>query len=458
MADIDTSFYPKASQNSLIQNLGTAAQIRNLSEQNKLLQGQQTAQQVQIDQQRYNLAMEQYKGLGAMIGSLAQDPRIGTPEGPAIVQQYADNAVKQGFIQPEQAQTALSSMPSDPSQLPQWLQTMNVQVQDGATRFQQIYGTPGTISNGSQTLPVTSSPITGVRAIGAPIDQTLSPSERGQLVQTTDEQGRSVLVPKGNVLSQSGIDPMTAKPIQQSGNALLGAVERGGPLPPATPAQNVPGGFVASPPAGQVEAQSAQAQASTAAYSKDVEREGNFQQEMTPLTKAYDALSKLGPTGTGPGTEQINEIKSFLLSMGVPIQGDQIKNFDEARKYLTQYAASVGDTGTNDKLAAAFSGNANVGISNAAAVDVVKTTMALRRMQNAQARAFGATGASPSEYNRWKSEFNAQQDPVAYGVDLMSPQDRASYFQGLNDAGKQKFLGSLNTAVQLGLVSPPSAE
>ena len=74
--------------------------------------------------------------------------------------------------------------------------------------------------------------------------------------------------------------------------------------------------------------------------------------------------------------------------MGVPgIDAEGIKNFDEARKYLTQYARQNGSTGTNDQLAAAFEGNPSVGISNAAATTVAKTALSLARLQNAQTRA-----------------------------------------------------------------------
>ncbi|UIY28690.1 hypothetical protein LZK73_18340 [Neorhizobium galegae] len=462
MADIDTSFYPKAPQNSLVDTLSGIQGIKNAAEQNKLLQGQQKQQNIQIDQAKIELAQKQYEGLANLVGSIAQDPRAGTAEGPALIQQYAGNAVKLGYISPEAAQTALATMPQDPTQIPQWLQTMNTQILDGAQRFGQIYGTPGTINDGSRIIPVTTSPITGVRPIRAPIEQTLSPETRADLVQTKDAQGRTVLVPKSNILTQAGVNPMTAQPAPA--NQLVAPpmpVERR-ELPPVQPnpagQPTAPGGVVTSPSAGEIQAQTVLGQAGGQRYAEDVSRERSFQQEVLPLQKALAGLERLGPTGTGPGTETLNEAKSFLTSMGIIAPDQSLKDFDEVRKYLVQYARGAGDTGTNDKLAAAFAGNPSLGISNAASVDVVKTAISLRRLQNAQTRAFEATGESPAEYGKWSAEFNSTQDPVAYGLDMMDGAQRQKYFKGLDQAGKAKFLNSLKTATKLGIIAPPSVE
>lgn len=472
MAEVDTSFYPKANQNSLLDTIGTVAGIKNAQETNKLLQQQQVQGQIGIDQSKINLAHDQYGKLSSFLGSLAQDPRISSPQGHQILLDATQQAVKQGWITPDIAQVEIQNMPTDPAQIPQYLQTLNTRVLDAQGKFSQIYGTPSTISNGSSILPVTASPITGIRPIGAPIPQTTSPSERADLVQTTDAQGRTVLVPKGQMLQQAGVNPLTAvpetapaspanqlvpppMPVQRQDLPPVGAPQQ--PQAPVQAAQAQPTvGVVTSPPAGEVEAQSKVAQASSEQYSQDTARERSYQQDIVPLQKVLPALEALGTTGTGPGTEQIQEIKSFLTSMGVIAPTEDLKSYDEARKYLVQYARGAGDTGTNDKLAAAFAGNPSLGISNAAAQDVVKTALSLRRMQNAQIRAFASTGQSPSGYGKWSTQWNADNDPVAYGFDLMKGPERAKYFKGLSAPEKQKFLQSLQTATALGIVAPPS--
>ena len=450
MAEVDTSIYPKA-QNNLLDSLGNAVQTRNA-----LIQGQR--QQVGLSADKINLAHQQYGQLSQFLGSLAQDPRMATDQGPALLHQATQQAVQQGWITPDIANVELSNMPSNPAQIPQYLQNLNVRVQDAAGQFSQIYGTPGTISNGSQTLPVTTSPLTGIRPIGAPITQTLTPEARATLVPGTNSEGQPTVTPTATVLQNAGLNPLTVQPQSAPSGPANRLVPFDQNNPPPQPKD---GSVVTGASPGSLEANKAAGVASGQQLASDRASEANFQSDVTPLIKARDALIRLGPTGSGPGTEQINEIKSFAQSMGLgPLAGidpEKIQNFDEARKYLVQYASQAGNTGTNDKLAAAFAGNPNMNISNAAAVDVLKTALSLRRLQNAKVQEFDATGQQPSAYSRWATQFNSKQDPVAYGFDMMSPEQRQKYFSGLSGAARTKFIDSLQAATRLGLVAPPGA-
>lgn len=163
----------------------------------------------------------------------------------------------------------------------------------------------------------------------------------------------------------------------------------------------------------------------------------NYRQEVFPLETAIPALEKLGKTGTGPGTEEFNHVKSFLQSAGIPgLDVEKIKNFDEAKKYLTDFVNQNGNTGTNDKLAASFAGNPSVNISNAAAVDVAKSALALRRMKQAQLVEFEKTGLPDSEYTKWASRWNVAHDPRAYGFDLMTPDQRKKVIESFPEGEK----------------------
>lgn len=451
MAEVDTALYPKADGgNALVNTLSTIQSIRNAREQNKLLQLEQQRQGIGVTQDQVNLAHQRYGILSGALGTLAQDPRIATPMGPQLLQQTTQQLVKTGIISPEIANAELSNAPQDPSQLPQYLQTLNTRVLDAQGKFGQIYGTPATISNGSQTLPITMSPISGVRPIGAPVQQTLSPETRADLVTIKNAQGQDVLVPKANLLSAAGVNPMTAQP---RSNMLAAPQEATQTF--SQPGQQNGGGVVASPPAGEIEAQTRQAAASADKYSADQQREANFAQDMLPLNKAFEGMKALGTTGTGPGTETLNDVKSFLVSQGVIGPDEDVKNFDEVRKYTTQLARQSGDTGSDNRLAASFAGNPSVNISNAAAQDVLKSAIALRKLQNAQVQAFSSSGLSPSQYQKWAVQFAKSQDPVAYGFDLMEPAQRVAYFQRLSGADRTKFLSSLKTATSLGLVNQP---
>ncbi len=155
------------------------------------------------------------------------------------------------------------------------------------------------------------------------------------------------------------------------------------------------------------------------------QRSLNYQQEVFPLEQAIPALEKLGTKGTGPGTESVDHLKSFVLSNipGADFKGlkDDVATYDKAKKDLTDFVNQNGNSGTNDKLAAALAGNPSVNISNAAAVDVAKSALALRRMKQAQLVAFEHSGLPESEYAKFASKWNVGADSRAYGFDLMTP-------------------------------------
>lgn len=185
-------------------------------------------------------------------------------------------------------------------------------------------------------------------------------------------------------------------------------------------------------------------------------RNVNYPQEVFGLEQAIPALEKLGKTGTGPGTEELNHVKSFLQSAGIPgLDVDKIKNFDEAQKYLTDYARQNGDSGTNDKLAASFKANPSVGISNAAATQVAKSALTLRRMQQARTIAFENSGKSDEDYPKEAGKWNREHDPRAYGFDLMSPEQRKATLESLPAGKREIFMMDVQDALKNGIIKSP---
>jgi len=198
-------------------------------------------------------------------------------------------------------------------------------------------------------------------------------------------------------------------------------------------------------------------------YVKDMQGAINYQRSALPLAKAIPALEALGTQGTGPGTETWNEVMSFLQSSGLPgIDTTKIKNFDEAKKYLTDFVNQNGDHGTNDRLAASFAGNPSTGISNAAAVDVAKTAATMQRFKQAQVMSFGGatdptTGQpmSKDKYLDYAANFQSKYDPRAFGIDMMSPASIAALDKEMpvGTEARAKFNASLKIAKELGLVT-----
>lgn len=247
--------------------------------------------------------------------------------------------------------------------------------------------------------------------------------------------------------------------------------------------QPAPGGGSGGPataptlPPGRVEATTAVGKASGEQLAADQQSNSNYRREVLPLEQAIPALEKLGKSGTGPGADEFNQIKSFLVTAGADkllgIDLNKIKDFDEAKKYLTDWVMATGNTGTNDKLAAAFSSNASTSISNMAAQDVAKMALSIRRMKAAQTAEWEKTGLPADQYTKWASAWNRNQDPRAYGADLMGPEKMSKLLASLSDkspgpsaqkgpsgkalalpSDRQKFIDSLRVAHENQLTSP----
>jgi hypothetical protein len=458
MADgnVDTSIYPRANQNSLIEGLGQVQALRNAAVQNQLLQTETQRQGVGLSQDKITLAHQGFQWLSQGLGSLAQDPRIATQAGPEMLKQFAAQGVKQGWLTPDVANAEIANMPTDPAQLPQYVQNLNVRAQDAGNQFAQIYGSPGTINNGNTIVPVTSSPIMGVRRIGADIPVQTSPSERASLVPGTDAQGRPTVTPAGTVLRNAGVNPLNAQPLTApapSPTNQLQPYPQGQAPVPAGNGGSVPMG----PPAGVVGAQTKAADVSAEKYSTDAAAQTNYQQNIMPIQQAYEHVKALGTTGIGPGSEELNQAKSFLVTMGVINPDAQLSDFDQANKYLSAAMRSNGYTGSDAQLDAAAKASPTMKTSQGAALAVLQKTAAMARMQNAQVQAFQASGQGPETYSKWAAGWNAKQNAAAYAFDMMDPAQRQAYVKTLSAPELTKFKASLGTAMQLGLVTPPQA-
>lgn len=258
--------------------------------------------------------------------------------------------------------------------------------------------------------------------------------------------------------SITGIDPETGQERTGTKGQLL--QDTNAPLVPKRVQTETirPTGVITTLPKGQAEAMTAVGKQSGDQLAADRQRAASYRQQVFPLETAIPALERLGKTGTGPGTEEFNKFKSFLQSSGVGdtlgINVDKIKDFDEAKKYLTDWVNQNGNAGTNDKLAAAFAGSPSVGISNAASVDVAKSALSLRRMEHAKVLEFEKTGLPESKYANWVATTWQKQDPRAYGADMMGPDKMRQLLGSLKGAERERFISSLRIAHDNELTRP----
>ncbi|THD45891.1 MAG: hypothetical protein E8A46_27880, partial [Bradyrhizobium sp.] len=404
---------------------------------NKLLENQLKQQAVQ--ENSIKLATERFGMVNNAAAGLLSDPDLGQKDITPKLWDVLGRLTKGDAMSAQHAVQFMQGLPRDPMMQRQAIQNVHAQTLDAWQRGQAYLGRTQAVSTGG-----------GTKFYGAPAFGNGPIEERGYqpntVPPTTPQYGannkQTYVGGSGNApleLPGNNLQPPTPPaPPQAAPNRLLGgASPPPAPAPmPAAPAPAVrarsgyqpPGSIVAAPPPGSVEAQQVAGTESGKSLADARNRSLNFKQEVFPLEQAIPALEKLGTKGSGPGTESINHLKSFVLSNipGADFKGlkDDVAIYDKAKQYLTDFVNQNGNSGTNDKLAAAFAGNPSVNISNAAAVDVAKSALSLRRMKQAQLVAFEHSGLPESDYAKFASKWNAHADPRAYGFDLMTPAQR----------------------------------
>ena len=433
-------------------------------------------QSLQINQAKMDQANQALGYMTRAMGSLG--PNASKEEYAAVAQ----NAVKQGLVPQEQLNSYMERLQAAKS-APDFYNEFMTAAVGHQEAINYHLGQRQDISTGQTVTPAVSSvkPGFGVRPISAPIQQQLPVGTEGVDTQRTLPDGR----PNPNYGAKSLIGPQPAQipsgtlPVQggipgQYRNAPLPPTQPGPVTNPAIMGQSSnfggkvvgataeaptfadrfsaarPGGVTTSLPPGTGGAMETGAQGGAVAAVNARQRAGSFQREIFPLLQAIPALERLGPKGTGPGQETINHIKSFALTNVPGVKESDfngtVADYDKAKKYLTDFVNQTGNSGTNDKLAAAFAGNPSVGFSNAAAIDVAKSALSLRRMQQAEIVAFEKSGLPDSEFQRFSVRFNNEQDPRAYGVDMIPKEKLKKLVEGMSPEELRVFKSSIQIA------------
>ena len=432
------------------------------------------SQSLQINQQKLDQANQALGYMTRAMGSLG--PNASKEQYAAVAQ----NAVQMGLV-PQQQLDAYMQRLQAAKDGPSFYNEFMTAAAGHQEAIQYHLGTPTMIQNGQTTTPANVSPRFGVRPMGAPIQQQQPPETEtvdnrrllpnGQpnpnygAKQTLGPQKPAI--PEGTLPVRGGLpgqyqperpaalpvgpinNPAIQGPSSNFGGTVTGASVEAPTFNDRFSAAR-PSGVAKSLPPGTSEAMGTTAQGGATSAVAARQQAGNFQREIFPLTQAIPALEKLGPKGTGPGTETVNHLKSFAISMVPGIKESDfdgtVADYDKAKKYLTDFVNQTGNSGTNDKLAAAFAGNPSVGISNAAAVDVAKSALALRRLKQAEIVAFEKSGLPDQEFQKFSVRFNNEQDPRAYGVDLMSKDKLQKLIKGMSPEELKLFKTSVEIA------------
>jgi hypothetical protein len=145
-----------------------------------------------------------------------------------------------------------------------------------------------------------------------------------------------------------------------------------------------------------------------------------------------------------------------LNTLGVPLSASEKAkaiNFDEAKKYLTDYANRRGAAlgmGTDAGREMIHAANPSVDINQPAALDILKVIKGLERMQNAQVALAGQEGVGADKYSTWRANWNRTIDPAGFMADQIPATVRAKEYDAMGSAQQHKYLNAVKAAIAAG--------
>ena len=415
----------------------------------------QRNQQQQYDTSKLDMALKQQQGLRGMIGSLALDPDIGKADMSTKIAEQVSNAVQNGLLPLDAGVREIQAIPSDPSQQKAWITNHLINSLSGEAKIQAMMPQNVAVDTGSGTVLLNRNPLTGESTVGTTVQKGLSPAELAQTMTIVGPNGEQRSITKAQYLQMQGGGGVPGAPAGGAPGGYTGRYgDQGG---------SAPGVQTSLGPAQQA-ALTAQGSSSNAAMQSLHDEAKDAPMRINLLQTARDALDNNGnPLDTGPNADWRNTAKSFVNSLApgvaksLGITGD-VKNFDEFKKIMTNYASSVSGSlgsGTDARLNAAVTGNANVGISNMANADILTKTMAAEKMRAAQDYAFQQSGLTSDQFNKWQSQWNKAVNPDAFVFTEMSPSQQQAFIKRQTPEKLSKFKTDLGNLVRAGVIQMP---
>jgi hypothetical protein len=359
----------------------------------------------------------------------------------------AADSVKLGHVDPNIVISSLNNVPDDVAGRDAWLKRSLVSLQDPTSQLGNLKPQVSMQSNGQTINTIKTDPLSGNQTVAPLMSQQLAPETLAQQVTITNDDGSTSQMTMADMLRKQGL-----------GHLVDGGGAPGQPVQSAAATGNgryqaQPAMVQTKPAAGIVEANG---KANAAGGDILVADQQSNAQSGTRINMLQNASTALANAQTGTGADKLNAVRGVIATLGGP--ADKVASYDEANKYLTQYAqtkaASFGN-GTDAQLSAALSGNGNTKISNLAAQDVVKVNLGLERMEQARMKAWESANLQPSQYAKWKSQWGSQVDPRVFVADQMDPTKIQGMVKKMNPKEQATFRTQYNWAVQNGFINGP---
>ncbi|WP_059416275.1 hypothetical protein [Cupriavidus basilensis] len=426
----------------------------------------QRNQQLTYDTGKLELALKQQTDIRNRIGSLMSSPNYGKGDLKNEIIGAMGQALASGTLPLEQAQREVASIPGDPAAQAEWIKQHYLNSLSGEAKIQAMLPRTQVLNTGGQTQVLNIDPLTGKPSIAGSLQNTLTPGEASAEVPGVTPEGTPYTMMRAQRLQQmqGGSAPAAGQPGYTG--RFPGAQGSAGGAPNGLPAGALQTGLSPAQQASQSAGATAQAGQSAAAAQRLADEANNTPMQVNLLNTARDALSQIK---TGPGTDWRNTFASALQS--TPMIGDALKamgvndpnkiaSYDEFKKIMTNYASSISGSvgsGTDARLNAAITGNANPNISNLANDDILVKTLAGLKMRQAQNYAWQNSGNSPDKFNQWQSQWNKAVDPATFAYSEMTPEQR-SQFASRQGKSFDSFMQNFRGMIRQGIIQMPGGQ
>jgi len=427
----------------------------------------QRNQQLSYDAGKLELALKQQTDIRNRIGSLMSSPNYGKSDLKNEIIGAMGQALASGTLPLEQAQREVASIPGDPAAQAEWIKQHYLNSLSGEAKIQAMLPRTQVLNTGGQTQVLNIDPLTGKPSIAGSLQNTLTPGEASAEVPGVTPEGTPYTMTRAQRLAM----------LQGGGGGAPGAggaytgrfpgaegTPAGAPSAAPVPAGALQTGLSPAAQATQASGASAQASQSATAAQQLHDSAADVPMRISLLNQARDAL---GGINTGPGSDWRNTAKSFANALAPDVAKKigwtgEVKDFDEFKKILTNYASSVSGslgTGTDARLNAAVTGNANPNISKLANDDILVKTIAAEKMRAAQDYAWQNSGNTPDKFNQWQSQWNKNVSPDAFAFVEMSPTQQKDFLARQQKTGALgKFKSDLGNLVRSGVISMPGSQ
>jgi len=408
----------------------------------------QEAQQrnMAIQQGQLDLARKKFEAVSGYLAPLAA---LGPKATSSDVVSALAHAGTVGVATPEEQARIYATLPRipgqngqlgqiDESQIPNWIRSQQITVQENQARLDALYPKPDmTQLPGGGMAPITTPRFGQPQQVGPTIQAAPPPTTT---VVGPDQTPRYIGAPQGN-------NPYEAEYQRNNGG--------GSPAP----GNNIAGQAAGLSPAQQT-ASSGQGQASIQMASALQGRADQVPTNKGLLQNLNATLSDFTP---GPGAkwskEALAATNRVAQTMGLKGVGtDSVKAQEEFDKMATQLAQSqfqqLGGTGANFQLESTISTSPNSALSKLGNKGIISLLQGNEDAIAAKNKAWQAYQQKngPQSYGAFSTEFNQHFDPRVFQFQYLNRDDQKKMISGMSQAQKNKLHDDALYAKQQGWV------